>query len=87
MHAYDDEVLEIFLEKQLQLFDEEVATDLDEASDFLEECMAEVLDSFDDVVEYFEESGFDTEGMTPEEIEDQSEVFKLPDGRYLIVEA
>ena len=39
MREYDDAVLECFLDKQLQLFPEAVAETLDEAEDFLEECM------------------------------------------------
>ena len=42
MREYDDAVLECFLDKQLQLFPEAVAETLDEAEDFLEECMAVV---------------------------------------------
>lgn len=45
MREYDDAVLECFLDKQLQLFPEAVAETLDEAEDFLEECMAVVVDS------------------------------------------
>ena len=37
--------------------------------------------------EYFEENGMDVDGMTLEELEDASEVFPLPNGQYLIVEA
>ena len=36
--------------------------------------------------EYFDEAGTDISGMTDEDILDASEVFALPDGRYLIVE-
>ena len=84
MRVYDDEVLEFFLENQTQLFDEEVASTLDEADEFLEECMAQVVDSIDEVRDYFEE--MDLEGMSDEELEEASEVFKMPDGRYLILE-
>lgn len=83
---FDKEVLNFFLENQNRLFDEEVATTPDEAEEFLEEVMAQVVDNFDEVREYFEEMGSDIDGMTDEEIEEQSEVFKLPDGRYLLVE-
>ena len=37
---YDNEVIECFLENQLQLFPEEVATNLEEAEVFLEDCLA-----------------------------------------------
>ena len=35
---------------------------------------------------YFEENGMDTAGLTKEELLEESEVFALPDGKYLIVE-
>jgi hypothetical protein len=47
--------------------------------------MAVVVDDIEDVIEYFDEMGVDTDGLSDEEIEQQSEVFKLPDGRYLVV--
>ena len=80
MYEYDEECLQVFLKKQGQLFDEPVAETLEEAEAFLEDCMAEVR-------EYFDESGADVDGMSEEELEDASEVFALPDGRYLVVEA
>lgn len=86
MYEYDDEVLKVFLKKQLQLFDEPVAESLEEAEAFLEDCMAVVVDSLDEVIEYFDENGMDISDMSEEEIEDASEVFALPSGRYLIVE-
>ena len=86
MHQFDDEVLECFLKNQLQLFPERVAKSLEEAEDFLEECMAVVVDSVEEVVEYFEEEGIDIEGAVGEEILEANEVFEIGDGRYLIVE-
>lgn len=86
MRTYDDECLEVFLENQSQLFDEEVAADLDEADAFLEDCMAVVCQDLEEVKEYFDEAGMDISGMSDEELEDASEVFVLSDGRYLIVE-
>lgn len=86
MHEFDDVVLECFLENQLQLFPEEVAETLEEAESFLEECMAVVVDSVDEVIEYFEEEGIDTEGITDDAILEADEVFDVGDGRYLIVE-
>lgn len=83
---FDKMTLNFFLENQERLFDEEVATTPQEAEEFLEEVMAQVVDNFEEVREYFEEMGSDIDGMTDEDIEDASEVFKLPDGRYLIVE-
>lgn len=86
MREFDDEVLECFLDNQLQLFPEKVAETLDEAEDFLEECMAVVVNSVDEVLEYFEEEGIDVEGAAGEEILKADEVFDVGDGRYLIVE-
>ena len=86
MYEYDEECLKTFLERQSQLFDEPVAETLEEAEAFLEDCMAVVADSLEDVCRFFEEEGMDTEGMSPEEVEAASEVFPLSDGRYLIVE-
>ena len=83
---YKKEYVQTFLEKQGQLFDEPVAEDFEEAEEFLEDCMAVVLDSLEEVKEYLEESGADVDGMTLQEIEDASEVFVLPEGKYLVVE-
>lgn len=87
MQEYSEECLQYFLENQLQLFDEKVADTLEEAEVFLEDCMAAVLDSLDEVREYFDQSGMDASGMSDQELEDASEVFKLPDGKYLVVES
>lgn len=86
MYEYDEEVLRVFLKKQLQLFDEPVAETREEAEAFLEDCMAVVVDSLDEVREYFEENGTDISDMSDEDLEDASEVFAMPSGRYLIVE-
>ena len=48
--------------------------------------MAVVVDSLDEVREYFEENGADIAEMSDEELEEASEVFALPSGEYLIVE-
>lgn len=86
MYEYDEEYLKVFLEKQLQLFDEPVAETLEEAEAFLEDCMAVVVDSLDEVRDYFEENGADIAEMTDDELEEASEVFPVSDGRYLVVE-
>ena len=87
MHDYDEAVLNCFLENQLQLVPEKVAENIDEAEAFLEECMAVVVDSIDEVWDYFDEEGIDLEGQEKEEIVDAPEVFDIGDGRYLIVES
>ncbi len=86
MSDYSEICLNTFLKEQEKLFDEPVAETLEEAEAFLEDCMAVVVDSLEEVREYFEEEGVDVDGMTPEELEEASEVFPLPDGTYLIVE-
>lgn len=85
MYEYDEECLRVFLKKQAQLFDEPVAENLPEAEAFLEECMAAVVDTLDEVKEYFEENDVDVSGMSLDELEEASEVFPLPSGQYLIV--
>ena len=86
MYEYDEECLQVFLKKQGQLFDEPVAETLEEAEAFLEDCMAVVVDSLDEVRDYFEENGADIAEMTDDELEEASEVFPVSDGRYLVVE-
>lgn len=80
---YDDAALSVFLEKQLQLFPEKVASTPEEAADFLEMCFAVIVRSKREVVSYFEEAGTDVEG---EDLFSAAEVFPIGDGRYLIVE-
>ena len=48
--------------------------------------MAVVVDSLSEAKAYFEENGADVDNMSLDELEDASEVFALPDGKYLIVE-
>ena len=68
---YTEECINTFLENQEQLFPQPVAESYEAAEAFLEDCMAQVVDSIEEV---------------REELEDASEVFALPDGKYLIVE-
>ena len=49
------------------------------------DCFAVVADNLDDVRAYMEEEGMDVEEMSDAELEEQTEVFALPDGQYLIV--
>lgn len=86
MYEYDEEVIEVFLEKQEQLFPEAVAQTPEEAEEFLEDCMAVVCENLREVKEYFEEAGTDIAGMSENEILEASEVFALPSGRFLVVE-
>ena len=86
MYEYDEECLKTFILNQGQLFDEPVAETLEEAEAFLEDCMASIVDSIEEVKEFLDQEGMDISVMSDEEIEEASEVFALPDGRYLIVE-
>ncbi len=83
---FTEECINTFLENQEQLFPQAVAESYEAAEAFLEDCMAQVVDSIEEVREYLEDAGADVEGMSDEELEDASEVFALPDGKYLIVE-
>lgn len=83
---FTEECINTFLENQEQLFPQAVAESYEAAEAFLEDCMAQFVDSIEEVREYLEEAGADVEGMSDEELEDASEVFALPDGKYLIVE-
>lgn len=86
MMEYDDKVLSCFLEKQGQLFPENVAETKEEAEAFLEDCMAVVVKNIKEVREYFDEVGMDAAGMSDEELQEAGEVFAISDGRFLIVE-
>lgn len=86
MPDFDDAVVNYFLKNQAQLYPEPVAETVEEARNFLEECMAVVVNSKQEVWEYFDEEGVDMEGMDEDDILDADEVFAIGDGRYLIVE-
>ena len=82
-YDFDDAVLDCFIRMQSRLFPEDVASTREEAEAFLEDCLAVVVDSAEEVKEFFEEEGVDAgEG----DILEASEVFEIGDGRYLIVE-
>ena len=63
MERFSEECLEVFLREQSQLFDEPVAETPEEAEAFLEDCMAVVLDSLEEVRDYLDEYGADVDGM------------------------
>ena len=78
---YDEMCLDTFLAQQEKLFREPVAESREEAEEFLSDCFATVCKNLKEVRAYFKEEGADIE------LAEQAEVFALPDGRYLIVEA
>lgn len=57
MYEYDEECLKAFLKNQGRLFDEPVAETLEEAEAFLEDCMAAVVDSIEEVRQFLSEEG------------------------------
>ena len=82
---YDDIIVQTFLKKQLKLLPELVAETEEEAQYFLEDVCAIVCDDKNDVIEYVRDE-MDASDLSDEQILDLEEVFKIPDGRYLIVE-
>ena len=80
---FDQKVLQCFLDNQLQLFPEPVADTEEEAASFLEDTLAVVLHSRQEVKDYFQEEGIDLEGA---DVLEEAEVFDVGDGRYLVVE-
>ena len=83
---YTEESIEVFLNEQGRLYDEPVAETVEEAEEFLEDCMAVEVKNIKEVRKYLDEAGADVSGMSDEELEEAAEVFPIPDGRYLIVE-
>ena len=59
MYEYDEECLKTFILNQGQLFDEPVAETLEEAEAFLEDCMASIVDSIEEVKEFLDQEGMD----------------------------
>lgn len=86
MQNIDKEIAKFFLENQDRMYDEPVAESVEDAMEFLEDSMAMVFDNIGELKDYLSEDADITE-MTDDDIEDALEVFKLPDGRYLLVEA
>ena len=86
MRTYDDECVTYFLEHQEQLLPERIAETKEEAEEFLEDCMAIVVKNIKEVRKYLEDQ-MDITGMSNQELLEASEVFALPSGRFLIVEA
>ena len=86
MNEFDEVCLEYFLAYQEQLLPEPVAETMEEAEEFLEDCMAVVCKNIKEVRDYFDDAGMDVAGMSEEELLEASEVFAIPDGRFLVVE-
>lgn len=87
MQGYEEECAEIFIKNQEKLLGKKVIETQEEALEFLEDCFAVVLNSISEVRSYWEENGMDIEGMSDEDILESAEVFELPSGKFMVVEA
>ena len=81
---YDKKVTECFLKNQTKLFPKPVATTDEEAAEFLEDCLAVVVNGKQELLDYFEEVGLDYDKKT---VLEADEVFDIGDGRFLVIEA
>lgn len=85
MQEIDNVCGEVFLREQGKLFPKPVAETVEEAMEFLEDCYASVFETKEELMEYLEEEGMDFDPSS--DITEELEVFELPDGRLLYVEA
>ena len=86
MDKHIDECAKVFLRDQKQLFDEPVAYDLEEAKEFLEDCMAVFCKDIKELREVMDDEGMDVSDLSNDELLEQLEVFKLDNGGYFFVE-
>ena len=86
MDKHIDECAKVFLRDQKQLFDEPVAYDLEEAKEFLEDCMAVYCKDIKELREVMEDEGMDVSDLSNDELLEQLEVFRLDNGGYFFVE-
>ena len=86
MDKHIDECAKVFLRDQKQLFDEPVAYDLEEANEFLEDCMAVYCKDIKELREVMDDEGMDVSDLSNDELLEQLEVFKLDNGGYFFVE-
>ncbi len=86
MDKHIDECAKVFLRDQKQLFDEPVAYDLEEAKEFLEDCMAVYCKDIKELREVMDDEGMDVSELSNDELLEQLEVFKLDNGGYFFVE-
>ena len=86
MDKHIDECAKVFLRDQKQLFDEPVAYDLEEAKEFLEDCMAVSCKDIKELREVMDDEGMDVSDLSNDELLEQLEVFRLDNGGYFFVE-
>ena len=86
MDKHIDECAKVVLRDQKQLFDEPVAYDLEEAKEFLEDCMAVYCKDIKELREVMDDEGMDVSDLSNDELLEQLEVFRLDNGGYFFVE-
>lgn len=86
MDKHIDECAKVFLRDQKQLFDEPVAYDLEEAKEFLEDCMAVYCKDIKELRQVMDDEGMDVSDLSNDELLEQLEVFRLDNGGYFFVE-
>ena len=86
MDKHIDECAKVFLRDQKQLFDEPVAYDLEEAKEFLENCMAVYCKDIKELREVMDDEGMDVSDLSNDELLEQLGVFQLDNGGYFFVE-
>ena len=86
MDKHIDECAKVFLRDQKQLFDEPVAYDLEEAKEFLEDCMAVYCKDIKELREVMDDEGMGVSDLSNDELLEQLEVFRLDNGGYFFVE-
>lgn len=86
MDKHIDECAKVFLRDQKQLFDEPVAYDLEEAKEFLEDCMAVYCKDIKELREVMDDEGMDVSDLSNDELLEQLEVFRLDNGGYFFEE-
>lgn len=86
MDKHIDECAKVFLRDQKQLFDEPVAYDLEEAKEFLEDCMVVYCKDIKELREVMDDEGMDVSDLSNDELLEQLEVFRLDNGGYFFVE-
>lgn len=86
MDKHIDECAKVFIRDQKQLFDEPVAYDLEEAKEFLEDCMAVYCKDIKELREVMDDEGMDVSDLSNDELLEQLEVFRLDNGGYFFVE-
>ena len=76
MDKHIDECAKVFLRDQKQLFDEPVAYDLEEAKEFLEDCMSVYCKDIKELREVMDDEGMDVSDLSNDELLEQLEVFR-----------